>query len=748
MGWSYAHFAGSQQAMANFRDTVQAEMFFTEFVPDSSISEEWNKKVCDMVGDLHDEGYRLFIGMSFDYQWVWDSGVYGCADKYPDSYFTSCGGFLKGANYGLIFSRAYQVRYLTGLQFGKMKAKTVCYITCKQIPELYRIYDAFAIGVLEENPDAILKVWWTDKWKDTELERYIAEMIVDECDIMAYETDTAEPGKVFAQHGKLSIGTHTDQAMFVGDRSITSVAWNWNIGYTKMISDYIECTSQDTWDFTADDFKCSKLYFLDYYPGLELGLDDVNDDTFDWSKTTVLPMMGFSEDGFSWRTPKDAVQLFNDVRDIMAKSLKGGNPWDGIFCVPSDDTETFNQWPATVMEDWGEMTLLDTAVRKTGIRGGDVPRNMTCMTDYMITGKLWSHVGGKWGDAIIDYGIIALPPKPEKEVMEIWSYSGGAMEGTALAMVIIVSILVAAVTISNCVMAERKIIKMSQWRLDVASCLGILTFVAVLIPLTMDERLNDADTLDTMCKIRAVLPMVGFDLFFGAIGAKLWRLKTIFSQLQTVVITDTDLFKRLGCFIVTIITISIIWILVEEPTREVRTSGEIATDDPFIFHQEHQGYCDMGDIFPIAGLLISAVLVVVVAMWANEVRSLVTYEGCNNALELSYIVLSVTLLSGFTVTIMLLSTNEFVINWISIGVSSLIAIGSIVGSQFKKAYAIFTGTENQQIAFKPASKYGTTKGTTKGTRQSSIPATQNVEEISHLKARIKELEELLTQQQN
>ena len=142
------------------------------------------------------------------------------------------------------FGRIYQPRYLSGLVAGlSMKDGFIGYVGAFPIPEVVRGINAFTLGVREVNPDATVRVVWTNTWYDPVIEREAAVALLDEgAELIAQHQDTTEPQKAAEEAGKLSIGYDSDMAQFVGDTVLTSPMWNWGTYYISTVQAVLDGT--------------------------------------------------------------------------------------------------------------------------------------------------------------------------------------------------------------------------------------------------------------------------------------------------------------------------------------------------------------------------------------------------------------------------------------------------------------------------------------------------------------------------
>jgi basic membrane protein A len=179
------------------------------------------------------------------------------ANENPNGIFEHNSGFKTAENMATYFGRIYQPRYLSGLVAGSMtEANLIGYVAAHPIPEVIRGINAFALGVREANPDAEVRVVWTNTWYDPVKEREAAEALLDEgADIIAQHQDTTEPQKAAKERGLLSIGYDSDMGQFVGDSVLTSPIWNWGVYYVDTVQSMLDGNweTHEYWGGLADD---------------------------------------------------------------------------------------------------------------------------------------------------------------------------------------------------------------------------------------------------------------------------------------------------------------------------------------------------------------------------------------------------------------------------------------------------------------------------------------------------------------
>ncbi len=222
LGWTYAHDQGRLYLEENLEGG--AETVFIENVPEGPDAER-------VIRDFAQKGYDLVITTSFGYM----DPTLTVSQEFPDQHFVHVSGYKTSDNMSTLFGRMYQPRYLSGLVAGSMtESNVIGYVAAFPIPEVIRGINAFTLGVREANPDAEVRVVWTNTWFGPPEEKEAAEALLDQgADIIAQHQDTTEPMKAAAERGETSIGYNSDMRVFVGDSVLTGPVWNWGPAFLK-----------------------------------------------------------------------------------------------------------------------------------------------------------------------------------------------------------------------------------------------------------------------------------------------------------------------------------------------------------------------------------------------------------------------------------------------------------------------------------------------------------------------------------
>ena len=165
-GYSMSHELGRQYVAKNM---PEVQTSFMESVPEGADSER-------VINQLAAQGNKIIFTTSFGYM----DPTINVAKKFPDITFLHCSGFKTAENVGTYFGRMYEARYVTGIVAGKTtKTNTIGFVAAFPIPEVIRAINAFTLGVQSVNPDATVKVLWTNTWYNPTTEKQAALTLID-----------------------------------------------------------------------------------------------------------------------------------------------------------------------------------------------------------------------------------------------------------------------------------------------------------------------------------------------------------------------------------------------------------------------------------------------------------------------------------------------------------------------------------------------------------------------------------------
>ena len=143
------------------------------------------------------------------------------------------------------------VTSLGGIVAGKMtKANVIGYVAAFPIPEVIRGINAFTLGVQSVNPQAEVRVVWTQTWFDPGIERDAADSLLDVgADVLAMHQDAPATLQAAEARGAFVIGYNSDMRDFAPNAFLTAPVWNWGPLYSKIAREVKDATwkSESIW---------------------------------------------------------------------------------------------------------------------------------------------------------------------------------------------------------------------------------------------------------------------------------------------------------------------------------------------------------------------------------------------------------------------------------------------------------------------------------------------------------------------
>ncbi len=220
-GWTWSH---DQGRVAMEKADYVTPSTFIESVPEGAESAR-------VINGLVQKGHNLIFTTSFGYM----DATLDVASKNKDVVFMHCSGYKSAENVGTYFGRMYEPRYLSGIIAGKMtKTNSIGYVAAFPIPEVIRGINAFTLGVRSVNPQAKVKVVWTQTWFDPGIERDAADSLLDVgADVLTMHQDAPATLQAAEARGAYVIGYNSDTRKFAPNAFLTAPIWNWASIYTK-----------------------------------------------------------------------------------------------------------------------------------------------------------------------------------------------------------------------------------------------------------------------------------------------------------------------------------------------------------------------------------------------------------------------------------------------------------------------------------------------------------------------------------
>ena len=242
-GWTTAHDEG--------RKFMEKELPWVESVCVESVSEDAMAE--RMMTQLARQGCKIIFATSFGYM----DYVQNVAKNFPNVMFEHCSGFKRDyPNVSTYFGRMYEPRFLSGMVAGMMtKTNVLGYVGAFPIPEVVRGINAFTRGVRFVNPNAKVKVVWTNTWYDPATEKEAAKAALDAgADVIGQHQDTPAPMQAAAERGKYGVSYNSPMSQFAPNAVLTGPVWNWGPYYVRRVKAAKEGTwkSEDYWGGMVD----------------------------------------------------------------------------------------------------------------------------------------------------------------------------------------------------------------------------------------------------------------------------------------------------------------------------------------------------------------------------------------------------------------------------------------------------------------------------------------------------------------
>lgn len=232
-GWTQAHDAGRKHVEAELGDGVVTT--FKENVPEGP-------EAAQVIEDLIADGNKIIFATSFGY----GDALAELSAKHPDVYFEHATGATSGENLATYFGAAEDTIYLTGLAAGAAsETGEIGFVAPFPIPEVIRHINALAIGAREVNPEATVKVQWTNTWFDPTKERQAAESLIQAgVDVLVSGQDSPATGEAAKAADLPFVGYDSDQSANFPDIWLTASLYDWGPYYLERV----EAAADGTWE--------------------------------------------------------------------------------------------------------------------------------------------------------------------------------------------------------------------------------------------------------------------------------------------------------------------------------------------------------------------------------------------------------------------------------------------------------------------------------------------------------------------
>lgn len=244
-GWTHQHDSGRKEMQAALGDAVTTRT--VDSVPEGADAER-------VIRDLASSGHKLIFTTSFGYM----NPTLRIAKSFPDTRFVHVTGYKTAPNVAQVNARFYEGRYVAGVIAGQMSKTGVAgYIAAFPIPEVLQGINAFMRGMRESNPQATMRVIWTNSWYDPGREREAAlTLTTQDADVLTHHTDSPAAIQVAEEKGVYAVGYHSDMSKYGPKAQLAAVTHNWGAYYTAAAKQVIAGTwkSDLIWGGMKDGF--------------------------------------------------------------------------------------------------------------------------------------------------------------------------------------------------------------------------------------------------------------------------------------------------------------------------------------------------------------------------------------------------------------------------------------------------------------------------------------------------------------
>jgi simple sugar transport system substrate-binding protein len=250
-GFSYAHDLGR---LALIEAYPGLQTTFVESVPEAEVE--------PYVDQLIADGYNVIIGTSFGF----GDGLLAAAERYPDVIFGHATGIFRAPNVFTFMADFWQVYYLNGLMAGALtESDVIGYVAAFPIPEVKRHINAFALGVREVNPNAVVEVRWLYNWFDPAGAQEATQALMSiGADVLAFTEDTPTVIQVAAERGFPSFSHYASMLPFSPETVVSGQLVHWDAILIDVVAKILDGT-----------YAPGNLADIDYFWGLAEGSVEV-----------------------------------------------------------------------------------------------------------------------------------------------------------------------------------------------------------------------------------------------------------------------------------------------------------------------------------------------------------------------------------------------------------------------------------------------------------------------------------------
>ncbi len=189
---------------------------------------------------LASQGHKLLFGTTFSHY----ASLKKLAPTVKSAHFECCAGITASDNLGIFEARHYEGTYVTGIAAGRMtKSNILGWVGAFPVPQVTYSVNAFMLGARSVNPDAVVKIVWTNAWVDSAKEKdAVAALVAQGADVISGSPNTPVQGLAAEEKGVWAIGSTGDFSNYVKKAQLTSFVLDWSPAYLEAAKAVMEGT--------------------------------------------------------------------------------------------------------------------------------------------------------------------------------------------------------------------------------------------------------------------------------------------------------------------------------------------------------------------------------------------------------------------------------------------------------------------------------------------------------------------------
>ena len=244
-GWTQSHDIGR----LHIERALGVKTIYQESVPEGADAER-------VIRDMVNKGAGLVFTTSYGFL----PATVNVAAQFPDVKFVHISGYVPDlpadGNLATLFGWQDEARYVCGRVAGAMSPTgTLGMVAAFPIPEVIRAVNAYALGARKSNPNATVKVVFTNTWHDPQKETNAAEALLDAgVDVMAQYQDSPAVAQAAEKRGVYAVGNDLDMSKGLVEpphpydldgivtNQLTAPVWVWDKEYERITRSVIDGT--------------------------------------------------------------------------------------------------------------------------------------------------------------------------------------------------------------------------------------------------------------------------------------------------------------------------------------------------------------------------------------------------------------------------------------------------------------------------------------------------------------------------